>query len=492
MNISRQFLKSLDNNNIPILGFKNRNGIWQNINKIDLSYKINSCIEILKDNKIQKKDRIIYCGDNSIEWVAWNIASYSMGAIWVPIYNNQSVDYCNYIIDDCTPKLFITEKKNFNLDIKNAPLISNQIHDGNKLFNIYRNESLATLIYTSGTTGKPKGVKLSHENILQNISGISDRFSDMKNYKTLNILPWAHIYGLTCELYYNLLNDNLTYICNNKDNFIKDCKSVQPNAIFLVPKILELIKKKVEFLDKPIIKYVLPMVLQNIFGSELQVIFMGGARLDPLVKQFYEENNIIICEGYGCSETGPIISVNHFESPRDVNSVGKILKNVDVKIVNDEIWASGPNIMSGYWMDQLKTGEVLVRDESFKKWYKTGDSGYIKDDFLYYTGRISENYKLNNGKFVNVGEIETICKKYIDGNFIVYGENNEFNCIISDKLIEQKTINNINKLLKKDIQIKNIKYVTHKEMENFLTPKLSIKRNKLIEFVSSKEELWIK
>ena len=219
---------------------------------------------------------------------------------------------------------------------------------------------------------------------------------------------------------------------------------------------------------------------------------MGGARLDPLVKQFYEENNIIICEGYGCSETGPIISVNHFKSPRDVNSVGKILKNVEVKIVNDEIWASGPNIMSGYWMDQLKTGEVLVRDVNFKKWYKTGDSGYINDDFLYYTGRISENYKLNNGKFVNVGEIETICKKYIDGNFIVYGENNEFNCIISDKLIEQKTINNINKLLKKDIHIKNIKYVTQKEMENFLTPKLSIKRNKLIEFVSSKEELWIK
>ena len=274
--------------------------------------------------------------------------------------------------------------------------------------------------------------------------------------------------------------------------FIKDCKSVQPNTIFLVPKILELIKKKVEFLDKPIIKYLLPMVIQNIFGRELQVIFMGGARLDPLVKQFYEENNIIICEGYGCSETGPLISVNHNISPRDINSVGKILNNVDVKIVNDEIWASGPNIMSGYWMDPLKTGEVLVRDESFKKWYKTGDSGYINDDFLYYTGRISENYKLKNGKFVNVGEIEAICKKYIDGNFIIYGENNEYNSIISDKLIDNDTKNKINKLLTKDIQIKNIRYVSSKEMENFLTPKLSIKRNKLIEFVSSKQELWIK
>ncbi|MDA9216420.1 hypothetical protein N9O88_01195 [bacterium] len=90
--------------------------------------------------------------------------------------------------------------------------------------------------------------------------------------------------------------------------------------------------------------------------------------------------------------------------------------------------------------------------------------------------------------FFNV-EIETICKKYIDGNFIIYGENNEYNCIISDKRIEQINIDN---LLKKDVQIKNIKYVTQKEMENFLTPKLSIKRNKLIEFVSSKEELWIK
>lgn len=493
MNISRQFLKSLEKNNNDILGFKNINGIWQHVNKTDLSYKINSCMEILKDNNIQKRDRIIYCGDNSIEWVAWNIASYSMGAIWVPIYNNQPVDYCNYIINDCTPKLFITENKNFHLDIKNAPLISNQIPDSNNLLTmntINRKESLATLIYTSGTTGKPKGVKLTHENILQNINSINDRFHDFKHYKTLNILPWAHIYGLTCELYYNLLNDNLTYICNNKDDFIKDCKQVQPSALFLVPKILELVKKKVEFLDKPVIRFLLPHLLSNLFGNNLEIIFTGGAHLDPSLKKFYEDNGVIICEGYGCSETAPLVSVNHNVWPRDVNSVGKILKNVEVKIINGEIWVSGPNIMSGYWMDTLKTGGALRIDSEYKKWYKTGDSGYVKDDFLYYTGRISENYKLNNGKFVNVGEIETICKKYIDCNFIVFGENNSHNSIIADKHIDQQIIDNINKLLKKDIQIKNC--IVVKNMEDFFTPKMSIKRNKLIEFVSSKDYLYVK
>ena len=138
--------------------------------------------------------------------------------------------------------------------------------------------------------------------------------------------------------------------------FIEDCKSIQPNVVFLVPKILELVKK-VEFLDKPYIRLILPYVLKNIFGNNLDLIFMGGAKLDNNVKEFYKENNILICEGYGCTETSPIISVNHHIEPRNEDSVGKILENVDVNIINNEICVSGKSVMEGYWNDDIKTNE---------------------------------------------------------------------------------------------------------------------------------------
>ena len=438
MSICKNILKTFEKGNKTVLGYKNINNIWNKVDNNKLSCMINSCNEILKDNNIQKGDRIVYCGSNSVEWVAWNLSCYSIGGVWVPIYNNQPIEYCNHIINDCEPKLFISDTDMSN--INNTNKILNKIHNSNKEFIIEDTSELATLIYTSGTTGLPKGVKLTHNNILSNIEGINNRFYDLKNYKSLNVLPWAHIYSLTCELYYNLLNSNETYICNDKTNFIKDCKEVSPDVIYVVPKLLEIIKTKIEFLDKPLIKIILPYILNKILGNNLKIIFMGGAKLDNETKKFYQDNGIIICEGYGCTETSPIISVNHHSEPRDINSIGKILDNVEVKIINDELCVSGPSIMDGYWNDNEKTEKTIFIDNRNTKWYKTGDSGYIKNDFIYYTGRISENYKLNNGKFVNVNDMEAIIKKYIKGNFIVYSKDNKTNTIITDTEINNKTL----------------------------------------------------
>ncbi len=481
MSICKNILKTFEKGNKTVLGYKNNNNIWNKIDNNKLSCMINSCNEILKDNNIQKGDRVVYCGSNSVEWVAWNLSCYSIGGIWVPIYNNQPTEYCNHIINDCEPKLFISDTEMSN--INNTTKILNKIHKSNKEFTIKDTSELATLIYTSGTTGPPKGVKLTHNNILSNIEGINNRFYDLKDYKSLNILPWAHIYSLTCELYYNLLNSNETYICNDKTNFIKDCKEVSPDVIYVVPKLLEIIKTKIEFLDKPLIKIILPYILNKILGNNLKIIFMGGAKLDNETKNFYQDNGIIICEGYGCTETSPIISVNHHSEPRDINSIGKILDNVEVKIINDELCVSGPSIMDGYWNDNEKTEKNIFIDNRNTKWYKTGDSGYIKNEFIYYTGRISENYKLNNGKFVNVNEIESIIKKYIKGNFIVYSQDNKTNTIITDTEINNKTLSIINKNLSSYLKIINVIKIDEEEMSKFMTPKLSIKRNQLIKYI---------
>ena len=450
-------------------------GSGSGLKRNKMNNMINYAIDILKDNKIEKGDRIVYKGDNSINWVAWNLATNSVGAIWVPIYNNQKDDYCKFILSDCDAKLLISENK-FNHNVKQ---ISNKIEkiNSNNEFSVVNND-ISTLIYTSGTTGNPKGVTLTHENLVSNIDTINNRFSEFQNKSltSLNILPWAHIYGMTTELYYNILNDNKVAICSGKENFLNECREIKPDVLYLVPKVLETIKNKLSILDKPLISKILPFVISKLFGGNITTIFMGGAKLDESSKNF-SENGIIICEGYGCSETSPMVSVNHMEFPRDTDSVGKVLDDIIVEIINKEICVAGPNVMHGYWNNEEATKDAFIFKDN-KKFYRTGDAGYLENDYLFITGRISENYKLSNGKFVNVAEIESKLKKFISNNFIVYGENRDYNIIIIEKPFDDcKILDVINLEIDSYLKIKKILLVD--DFSDYLTPKMSIKKEKI-------------
>lgn len=498
-NLAKSFLKTLEKDSkFNILGHKEKN-VWKNTSRQQLNNMINDGIYTLKQYGISNGDRVAYKGNNSIEWVAWNMACYAVGGIWVPMYHNQSFNYCNHIVDDCQPKLLITDSINKYAEIDSSPLkkfiytnnmdtniITNTLNGYNNStnINIETQNDIATLIYTSGTTGNPKGVIVSHENILSNLDSINDRFGELTNYNSLNILPWAHIYSLTCELYYNLMFDNKTYIASNINEFVTESNEVKPKSIYIVPKVLETIKKRVEIFDKPIIKRVLPYLISNLFGNNLNIVFVGGAKLDSYTKQFYIDNGIQICEGYGCTETAPMVSVNHQTEPRNIDSVGKILKNVEVEIVNGEICVSGPNIMQGYWNNEEATNKSIFKKDN-KKWYRTGDSGKIEDGFLFFDGRISENYKLSNGKFVNVARIENTIRKFLKSNFVIYGENRDYNTLITDSEVSKEKLNLINEELSTYIKIKHVVVINPEKMEKFLTPKMSIKRKPLIEYVKT-------
>jgi long-chain acyl-CoA synthetase len=481
-NLVRRFQKSIvKNDSKVILGYKKGKN-WNWVNRNQMNNMINFSIDKLKDNNIKKGDRVIYKGDNSINWVAWNLATNSLGAIWVPIYNNQNDKYCNFIISDCDAKLLISENK-FNNKINQINCKIDNLNY-NKEFEIVDNE-ISTLIYTSGTTGNPKGVKLTHKNLLSNIDVIDKRFHNLKdrNLLSLNILPWAHIYGMTTELYFNILNDNKVAISSGKDNFISECIEVKPDILYLVPKVLQTIKNKLLFFDKPLIDKILPFIINKLFGGNLITIFMGGAKLDENTKNFFLKNGVNICEGYGCSETSPMVSVNHINYPRDEKSVGKILDDIIVEIINNEICVSGPNVMKGYWNNRKATKKVFFRKNN-KTFYRTGDSGYVKDNFLYITGRINENYKLSNGKFVNVEDVENKVKKYILNNFIVYGENMDNNILIVEKPFDKKLLDKINLELDSYLRIKDIILID--DFSEFLTPKMSIKRRKLINWLKDR------
>ena len=470
--------------NKKAIGIK-KNNIWYwNSNKDIIKYT-NNAIEILGQLNINKGDRIAYQGKNSIEWLSWNLASQSLGAIWVPMYADQTKEYCQYIINNCEPKITITDNNYKNtINIRNNIQKSSNSSININMLNNTKKDDISTLIYTSGTTGNPKGVMLTHNNIISNINAIEKRFQDI-NYQTtsLNILPWAHIYSLTTELYYNLYKNNSIALATDKTTFVNEIREIRPDVLYIVPKVLELIKQKMNKFNKPFIRNAIPYVLRYVLGNNIKYIFIGGSKLDDSTKQFYINNGIIICEGYGTTETSPMVSVNHHSDPRNILSIGKIMDDIEVEIVNGEIQVSGPNVMKGYWNDKDKTNEVLV-ERNNKIYYKTGDAGILIDNFLYYDGRISENYKLSNGKFVNVANVENIIKKYINNNFIIYGDNLDANILIVEKPFNVKKLKYINKKLDKYLHIKNI--IEIEDFSKYLTPKMSIKRKILINDIQNR------
>ena len=478
--LSSLLVKSLQVNlNANVIGEK-FNGSWRWSSRETLLNNVYYCRELLKQENIQRGDRVAYKGDNSIEWISWNIACNSLGGVWVPMYANQNMDYCNHVVNDSGASLCITDDA--DMSFMNTKTMENRIVEIPEACNSldFIENDIATLIYTSGTTGSPKGVILSNENIISNIEMMHTRFHDLSTSFSLNILPWAHIYSQTCELYYNLLNDNRIAIASSRENFIKECSEIQPESLYIVPRVLDLVKSKIDMLDVPFIRTVIPFALRRIFGSKLQVIFTGGAKLQPETREFFSRNNILICEGYGATELSPMVCVNHMNDPRNEESIGKLLDGVLAEIVDGELQVSGSNVMQGYWGQPEETQKVIIEREG-KTWYKTGDAARIEDGFVYYEGRIGDNYKLSNGKFVNVDAVETVVKQYVKGMVVVFGENNNYNELVTDeKDVTSEVLNMINKNLDSYLKIKKVHYLPTEEWTQFLTPKMSIKRKALV------------
>jgi long-chain acyl-CoA synthetase len=338
-------------------------------------------------------------------------------------------------------------------------------------------------IYTSGTTGKPKGVLLSHNNIVSNINGVSRFFPIDARDISLCFLPWAHSFGQTCELHFLITRGAAMALAESVEKLIDNFSEIKPTILIAVPRIFNRIYdglqkriaeeggiKKALFdtamanaekreslaaagrssawcdLKHKVLDSLVFSKVRDRFGGRLRFALSGGAALSSEVAHFIDRLGIFVCEGYGLTETSPITAANR-PGARKIGSVGQPIPDVEVIIdktetgpdaPDGEVVVKGPNVMVGYHGLPAATAEVLTEDGYFH----TGDLGRLDEDgFLYITGRIKEQYKLQNGKYVVPGPLEDML--HLSGYIVqafVDGSNQPYNgaLIVPDRAAVEK------------------------------------------------------
>lgn len=447
-------------------------------------------------------DRVAAISDNRVEWAVGAHATYSLGAAWVPMYEAQTQKDWVFILRDCGAKVLFAATDGIRAQVAEA---ADQLPDlqtivviddpagGDSIdytellargaaspapLAIVSGSDLAGLIYTSGTTGDPKGVRLSHSNFMSNVNALSEIFPLEEDDRSASFLPWAHSFGQTVELH------ALTFFggsmgLTSAQTLVRDMPEIRPTILVSVPTVFNKIydglrkrmdaeggvtkklfdaamanaAKKIELekqgkssgwvdMKDGLFDKIIFTKVRAAFGGRLKYAFSGGAAISTEVADFISSVGIIVYEGYGLTETSPIVTCN-IKGARRPGSVGRAIPEVTVTIDTDvtgdkeigEIVVHGPNVMIGYYNLPDADAEVFTSDHGFR----TGDLGHIDDDgYLFIRGRIKEQYKLENGKYVVPSPLEE--KIQLSGfitQVMVYGEQRPYNVALIHPDMEQ-------------------------------------------------------
>ncbi|MBN1187405.1 MAG: long-chain fatty acid--CoA ligase [Bacteroidales bacterium] len=434
-------------------------------------------------------DKVAIISNNRPEWNFVDMGLAQAGMINIPIYPTISEEEYKYILNHAEPKLVIVSDKmlfqklskltkeissiqgiysfnnigeanNWNTILQlgrdNAKIYEERLNDLKKSITP---DDIVTLIYTSGTTGFPKGVLLSHNNLVSNFKTTSKAHELNYNHRTLSFLPLCHIYERMMNYHYQYKGMSI-YYAENMGTIANDIKEVKPDMFVTVPRLLERVydkfiaagkdlkgfKKTIYFwavnlglryelhgengwlyeLKRKIADKLVYSKWRESLGGNLKLVVSGGAALQPRLARIFSAGKVLVIEGYGLTETSPVIAVNNpHKNEVMFGSVGPILEGVEVKIANDgEILCKGSNVMQGYYKAQELTKEVI--DE--EGWFHTGDVGELVDNYyLKITDRKKEIFKLSSGKYIAPQVIENRFKESIFiEQLMVIGENQKF------------------------------------------------------------------
>lgn len=548
--------------NKTLFGFKDGKS-WKSISWNKSSEFVQNIALGLHEIGVKKSDKITLIAENSYKWCIVDLSIMSLGAITVPGYitsNEEEIFYLlshsdsSFVFVNSTllpvilkilPKLkkikyVINIDDNSKDDLKQNPQLYNYnqlLEMGNKsnlhdkfletFVNKINQDDVVSLIYTSGTSSNPKAVMLTNKSTISNLLGAYELVKDIdiKEHRFLSIIPLSHAYEHTAGFLLPVYIGAEIYFNDNRDKIVNDLQSVRPTLMIAVPRLYEVLFKKInnqlltqnklaqklffktielgtkdfqcskltffEKITNNLLDLIIRKKIKKKFGGQLQAFISGGAALNNQVGLFFQSLGINILQGYGQTECSPLISCNPMNSIK-IDTVGPVIKGLEVKISEQkEILVKGNSVMKGYWKDQKSTNKVIVNG-----WLHTGDLGELdKDNYIKITGRINEMIVSSGGDNIAPVPIENLLLAYDEiEQVMVYGHNRPFltaiivpnenlindvsKNIVKDYSIFQAIVNKVNKQLSQSKKIRKF-LLTDKSFNienNELTPTLKIKR----------------
>jgi long-chain acyl-CoA synthetase len=422
--------------------------------------------EGLRRDGFQPTDRIAIMMKNSINWVLFDQAAFAHGMVPVPLFVDDRPDNVAYILNNADVKAIVIDGDEHWKRLKTVrdqlgtlkriisvkPIVDADeprlvsladwlpIESGTHDKPPSKGSDLATIVYTSGTTGKPKGVMLSHRNMLANVQSGLAVYEVFQDDVFLSFLPLSHMFERTCDYYLNMVSGASIVFSRSIPQLAEDFRSVQPTIIFSVPRIYEKfyaaiydqlkkappIRQKLfefavetgwakfeythgrgkwqpQFLLWPLLEKLVARKLLDRLGGKLRFAISGGAALSPSVAKVFIGLGLPICQGYGLSEASPLLTVNLIEKNNPA-TIGPAVPGVELRVGdNGALMARGPNIMLGYWNNPEATSAVLSDDG----WLNTGDQVRIDEHgFVQITGRLKEIIVMGNGEKIPPVDME--------------------------------------------------------------------------------------
>jgi long-chain acyl-CoA synthetase len=474
-----------------VLRQQNAKGVWTPMGSDELYGWVRAVADKLTEWGVVKGDRVVLLSENRWEWAVTDFASLALGAIDVPLYATTGPEQIGYMMRDCAAKVAVVASKDQLNKLAQAGELPALEHvlvmdegtfDNAASFGDLKDaakrkqvrdaafdarmakaepEEIFTIIYTSGTTGDPKGVQLTHGNVASNVSLALPQFGATAEDRTISYLPVSHVFQRHVDYAMFAMGGGVAY-CPKFEQLPAAMKAVKPTIFIGVPRVFEKIRQGVEHKSahSPVKKAILGWALktgekhrdeisngktptsltwkianklvyskiQEAFGGCARLFISGSAPLGMDSAGWFADAGINIFEGYGLTETSPVVSFN-FPGSNRIGTIGPALEGVQVRFAADgEIEVKGPPVFTGYWKKPKETAEAFTGDG----WFKTGDIGKIDaDGFLSITDRKKEILKTSGGKMIAPGPIEGKLKaNTLVAQADVVGDKHKFACVL--------------------------------------------------------------
>ena len=466
-------------------------GAWRPISSAELYGKVRALAGVLQRWGLGRGDRLAIISENRWEWMVTDFAALALGVVDVPLYPTLAADQLGYMLRDSGAKVVVVSSKDLYEKVTQAGELPELEHvvvmDEGEFGNAEsfarllagcegmqapdptfdamvmeaKPEELVTIIYTSGTTGTPKGVMLTHENLATNINVALPAFRTTAEDIHISYLPLSHVLERHVE-YADLAEGICVAFCPRFDQLPAAMQAVKPTVFIGVPRVYEKIRQGVEgkSAHSPVKKAILNWALgvgkkhraeilerktpsslswklanklvyskiQDAFGGRVRIFISGSAPLGVDTVGWFADAGIVIYEGYGLTETSPVVSMNYPGANR-MNTIGRALPNLEVRFAQDgELEVKGSCVFPGYWHKEQETKEAFNEGE----WFKTGDIGEMDaDGFLKITDRKKEILKTSGGKMIAPAPIEGKLKaNTLVAQAALVGDKHKFACVL--------------------------------------------------------------